>query len=105
MTEWENHRTQTEWEDSLIIKSFAFQFVNNYFTLFYIGILRQSTKSDKCMDPSCMDPGIHRHFTHSYNQLHESLDPWLHVSPEPCVHGARDPRIADAGTHGSDPWI
>ena len=55
LTEWENHRTQTEWEDSLIIKSFAFQFVNNYFTLFYIGILRQSTKSDKCMDPSCMD--------------------------------------------------
>ena len=25
MTEWENHRTETEWENSYIYKSFGFQ--------------------------------------------------------------------------------
>ena len=37
----ENHRTDTEYNDGLIIKNFLFQFVNNYFILFYIAYLRQ----------------------------------------------------------------
>jgi len=37
----ENHRTSTEYNDNLIIKNFLFQFVNNYFILFYIAYLRQ----------------------------------------------------------------
>ena len=40
LTEWENHRTASEFEDSVISKTFLFQFVNNYFVLFYIAILR-----------------------------------------------------------------
>eukprot|EP01043_Picozoa_sp_COSAG02_P030540 COSAG02_NODE_1953_length_10277_cov_3.865003_2_plen_818_part_00 len=41
LTEWENHRTKTEYMDQLILKNFGFQFINNYFVLFYIGYMRQ----------------------------------------------------------------
>ena len=41
MNEWENHRTQTDYDDQLILKNFIFQFVNNYFVLFYIAYMRQ----------------------------------------------------------------
>jgi len=36
---WENHRTETEYTDNLIAKTMMFQFINNYFTLFYIAFL------------------------------------------------------------------
>ena len=29
LAEWENHRTQTDFENSLVMKVFAFQFVNS----------------------------------------------------------------------------
>ena len=31
MNDWENHRTETQYQDQLILKNFVFQFVNNYF--------------------------------------------------------------------------
>ena len=34
LTNWENHRTQSEVENGLVAKNFAFQFINNYFVLF-----------------------------------------------------------------------
>jgi len=34
LTDWENHRTQSAWEDSHVTKSFLFQFVNRYLALF-----------------------------------------------------------------------
>jgi anoctamin-10 len=37
----ENHRTDTEYEDSLILKLFAFQFVNSYAALFYIAFIKE----------------------------------------------------------------
>ena len=37
----ENFRTETDYSDGLIIKNFLFQFVNNYFVLFYIAYARQ----------------------------------------------------------------
>ena len=37
----ENHRTQTSYEDALILKLFGFQFVNSYTSLFYIAFFRQ----------------------------------------------------------------
>ena len=36
----ENHRTQTQYNDMLIMKLFAFQFVNTYTSLFYIAFFR-----------------------------------------------------------------
>lgn len=42
----ENFRTDTEHSDGLIIKNFLFQFVNNYFVLFYIAYARQIDVGD-----------------------------------------------------------
>ena len=40
LTDWENHRTESEYENSLIVKSFCFQFVNSYISFFYIAFFR-----------------------------------------------------------------
>ncbi|GMR42221.1 hypothetical protein PMAYCL1PPCAC_12416 [Pristionchus mayeri] len=67
LTEWENHRTQTEYQNALIIKLFAFQFVNNYTSLFYIAFVRPEsngfqrdglfglgpTYKDVCVEGTC----------------------------------------------------
>ena len=41
LTELENHRTQTQYEDAQITKSFLFQAFNNFFVLFFIAFLKQ----------------------------------------------------------------
>jgi hypothetical protein len=41
MVEWENFRTETERQDALIQKTVLFEFVNNYFALFYMAFLIQ----------------------------------------------------------------
>ncbi|XP_076467993.1 anoctamin-7-like [Babylonia areolata] len=63
LTDWENHRTQTRYDDALIFKLFAFQFANNYASCFYIaffqgnsavsGFLTNNKYQDSC-DGSCM---------------------------------------------------
>uniref|UniRef100_A0A1I8IMF5 Anoctamin n=1 Tax=Macrostomum lignano TaxID=282301 RepID=A0A1I8IMF5_9PLAT len=40
LTQWEMHRTQTEFEDQLILKVFIFQFVNFYSSIFYIAFFK-----------------------------------------------------------------
>ena len=35
LTEWENHETDSSYQFSLILKTFSFQFVNSFLTLFY----------------------------------------------------------------------
>lgn len=40
MTELELLRTQTEFEDSLTLKIYLFQFVNYYTSIFYIAFLK-----------------------------------------------------------------
>ena len=40
LTNWENHRTQQDFEYSLIIKNFLFQFVNSYISLFYVAFVK-----------------------------------------------------------------
>lgn len=51
----ENHRTETEYEDSLVIKSFLFNFINSYSCLFYIAFFKPFfPKLDPCVG-SCMD--------------------------------------------------
>lgn len=44
----ENHRTDTEYEDALILKLFAFQFVNSYAALFYIAFIKEYM-GDPCL--------------------------------------------------------
>jgi hypothetical protein len=53
LTVWENHRTQTEFDDALTFKIFLFQFVNSYTSLYYIAFFKSenrfwSIQADKC---------------------------------------------------------
>jgi anoctamin-10/anoctamin-7 len=51
----ENHRTDTEYEDALIAKTFSFQFVNSFASLFYIGFVKPFISDiDACVNLSCM---------------------------------------------------
>lgn len=51
LTDYENHRTNTEYEDSLIAKTFAFQFVNSFAALFYIAFVKPFIPDlDPCLD-------------------------------------------------------
>jgi hypothetical protein len=43
INDWENHRTETLYEDALIVKLFLFQFINSYFSLFYIAFIKSSS--------------------------------------------------------------
>ncbi|KAI0566941.1 Anoctamin [Gracilaria domingensis] len=76
LTDWENHRTNQSYENSLIVKHFAFQFVSSfcfmshcsccldltkdYISLFYIAFVKPFTPSDPCIigpfssEPDCM---------------------------------------------------
>ncbi|BFZ09443.1 hypothetical protein BsWGS_12480 [Bradybaena similaris] len=40
LTNFETHRTLTEWEDSFTLKMFLFQFVNHFSSLFYIAFFK-----------------------------------------------------------------
>ncbi|XP_055887871.1 anoctamin-4-like isoform X2 [Biomphalaria glabrata] len=40
LTNFETHRTLTEWEDSFTLKMFLFQFVNHFASLFYIAFFK-----------------------------------------------------------------
>jgi len=53
LNDWENHRTASEYSDSLITKTFVFQFVNSYISLFYIAFFKdagQCLPSKNCME-------------------------------------------------------
>lgn len=41
LTDWENYRTDQDYEDHLITKIVGFQFVNSFLSLFYIGFYLQ----------------------------------------------------------------
>jgi hypothetical protein len=40
LNEWENHRTQTSFDDNLITKTILFQFVNTFTSLYYIAFFK-----------------------------------------------------------------
>jgi hypothetical protein len=54
LTDWENHRTQTHYEDALIAKSFLFHLINSYAALFYIAFFK-ATFGESCVNDSCME--------------------------------------------------
>jgi len=54
LNDYENHRTDTEYEDALIAKTFIFQYCNSFASLFYISFVKPYTGSiDPCLG-SCM---------------------------------------------------
>jgi hypothetical protein len=61
LTNRENHRTDTEYEDSMVVKLFVFQFVNSYCSFFYLAFLATSTNAEddalaECSGSACMVP-------------------------------------------------
>lgn len=40
LNDYENHRTDTQYEDALIAKTFIFQYVNSFASLFYISFIK-----------------------------------------------------------------
>ncbi|RWS19369.1 anoctamin-7-like protein, partial [Leptotrombidium deliense] len=59
LTEWEMHRTQTEFEDHLTFKVFIFQFINFYSSIFYIAFFKGRYVGY---------PGHYRHIFHLRNE-------------------------------------
>lgn len=55
LNNFENHRTDTEYEDHLIGKTFLFQFVNSYFSLFYVAFLKTVVEGNDSCKTGCMD--------------------------------------------------
>lgn len=58
LNNYENHRTDTEYEDALISKTFSFQFVNAFASLFYIAFIKPFIPGiDPCSGPggNCMN--------------------------------------------------
>ncbi|CAG9311621.1 unnamed protein product [Blepharisma stoltei] len=60
----ENHRTQSEYENSLVIKTYAFQFANSFNSLFYIAffktnwegcIVKTGNHKERKIGANCMD--------------------------------------------------
>lgn len=45
VVEWENHKYESELESSLIVKSFIFNFIVSYITLFYYSFFNYTTKT------------------------------------------------------------
>jgi len=46
LNDWENHRTDSEYENNLITKVFLFQFVNSYASFFIIAFIKKSFMTD-----------------------------------------------------------
>jgi len=58
MTDWENHRFPTQYNDALIAKSFLFQFFNSYASFFYMAFVASNHDvmgvSNECWHNDCM---------------------------------------------------
>lgn len=52
LNDWENHKTQTEYENGLIVKKVGYQFVNYFISLFYIAFIKEHW--DGCDNGNCM---------------------------------------------------
>lgn len=65
LTDFENHRTDTDYEDSMITKLFAFQFINSYASFFFLAFIASNLQradgapdsyTGQCGAPTCMTP-------------------------------------------------
>jgi len=55
LNDYENHRTDAQFEDALIAKTFVFQFINSFSALFYLAFVKPFIPElDNCYE-SCMD--------------------------------------------------
>lgn len=60
LTRWENHRSDQDYENSLVYKRFAFQFVSNFSSLYYLSFIKPYLARETCQPsrtngpPDCM---------------------------------------------------
>lgn len=52
LNNWENHKTETEYENGLIVKKVGYQFVNYFISLYYIAFIKEHW--DGCDNNNCM---------------------------------------------------
>jgi hypothetical protein len=52
LNNWENHATNNDYENAMILKLFLFQFVNSYSSLFYIAFAKG--RFEGCVDDDCL---------------------------------------------------
>lgn len=60
MNDWENHETETQYNDNLAVKLFLFKFVNSYASLFYIAFFKgdiEGCKNDDCFSELSLQLG------------------------------------------------
>jgi len=55
MVNYENYRTDMEWENAIVKKVFPFQFINSYFTLFYVAFMKGKFGTLMGSDDRCID--------------------------------------------------
>ncbi|RYH14491.1 hypothetical protein EON65_33545, partial [archaeon] len=67
LSERENHRTDTQYEDSMIAKIFIFQFVNSYASFFYLAFIAQFVGTSRHIHTH-----MHNH-THTQTHTHPSI--------------------------------
>ncbi|KAK3097463.1 hypothetical protein FSP39_009845, partial [Pinctada imbricata] len=86
LTELEQHRTQTEWEDALTFKIFLFQFVNYYASIIYIAFFKgknfvslQQCDPAGCLIELCIQLGIVMVGKQAFNNFKEVILPKLKV--------------------------
>merc|ERR1712003_242516 len=70
--EWENHRTEQDFQNALIYKSFCFKFVNSFASLFYLGFIRPAQN------------GVY-YYVHFYQNVCADAAPFID-----CVAGGDD---------------
>jgi len=54
LTEFENHRTETQYENSLIAKTFLFKFINSYNSMAYVAFLKKFETGALQCKPDCL---------------------------------------------------
>ena len=52
LNNWENHKTESNYENALVVKKVGFQFVNYYISLFYIAFFKEYVEG--CNGADCM---------------------------------------------------
>jgi hypothetical protein len=54
LNDYENHRTDTIYENAMIVKTFFFEFLNNYTSLFYVAYVKVYAEgSGACANGQC----------------------------------------------------
>ena len=79
LNNWENHRTNTAYDNQLIVKTFLFRFFNSYASFFYIAFIRSWFDKTGCQNPNTKsgiqegEPGYIRKAEHCMLELRAQL--------------------------------